>query len=63
MDLFPRRGSTHDEVRPGLRTLGYKRRVTIAFSVEARVVVIHGIFYGGQDFKRALNEDDWRSDM
>jgi toxin ParE1/3/4 len=45
-------------VRHGLRTVGYKRRVTIAFSVEDKSVVIQGIFYGGQAFERALARND-----
>lgn len=27
---FPERGTRHDDVRPGLRTVGYRRRATIA---------------------------------
>ena len=48
---FPRRGKLRDDLRPGLRTVGFRRRVTIAFSVEEEYVVILGIFYGGQDFE------------
>lgn len=53
---FPERGTTRDDIRPGLRTMGHERRVTIAFLVEhdARRVVILGVFYGGQDFEAAL---------
>jgi toxin ParE1/3/4 len=58
MATFPRRGTKRNHVRPGLRTIGYKRRVTIAFSIEERMVVIHGIFYGGQDFERILADND-----
>lgn len=29
--IFPQRGTQRDDIRPGLRTLGYRRRVTIAF--------------------------------
>jgi toxin ParE1/3/4 len=52
LSLFPERGSKRDDIRPNLRTKGYARRVTIAFSVENTnaTVAIHGIFYGGQDF-------------
>jgi toxin ParE1/3/4 len=47
---FPNRGTKHDEILPGLRTVGFERRVTIAFVVLPHVVLIEGIFHGGQDF-------------
>jgi toxin ParE1/3/4 len=53
---FPLRGTVQDEVRPGLRTVGYKKRVTIAFDVTDDVVTIYGIFYGGRDFEAALRD-------
>lgn len=41
-----------------MRTMGYAKRVTIAFSVNATIeaVAVHGIFYGGQDFEQALRD-------
>lgn len=54
---YPRRGTMRDDLRPGLRTIAWRRRVTIAFAVEATAVVIVGIFYGGRDFETLLNED------
>lgn len=36
---FPERGSRRDAVRPGLRILGFERRVVIAFSVAAELAV------------------------
>jgi toxin ParE1/3/4 len=62
MAAFPQRGTKRDEVRPGLRTVGFKRRVTIAFSLEGDAVVIHGVLYGGRDYSRILaaREDDKR---
>jgi len=60
LSMFPEIGSRRDDIRPGLRTKGYARRATIAFSVDvaASQVVIHGVFYGGQDFERQLRDDD-----
>jgi len=55
---FPSRGTLRDDLRPGLRTIGYKRRVTIAFAVLADAVTIIGVFYGGQDFESALAGED-----
>jgi len=54
---FPKRGTPRDDIRPGLRTVPWRRRVTIAFVVEERDVVIAGVFYAGQDFKALLGED------
>lgn len=50
---YPRRGTRRDDLFPGLRTVGFKRRVTIAFAVddEAQKVMILGVYYGGQDFE------------
>jgi plasmid stabilization system protein ParE len=48
---FPLRGTSRDDLRPGMRTLGYKRRVTIVFEVTESLVTIIGIFYGGRSFE------------
>lgn len=54
---FPFRGSERDDIRPGLRTIGYRRRVVIAFAVLEEVVAIIGIFYGGRDYESILAEN------
>ena len=54
---FPQRGTPRDDLRPGMRTLAWRRRVTIAFVVEESDVVVIGIFYGGRDFETLLRED------
>ena len=51
---FPDRGTPRDDLRPSLRTIPFRRRVTIAYSVEPNEVTILGIFYGGQDFEEIL---------
>ncbi len=56
LSMFPERGTRRDDVRPGLRVLGYRRRVTITLIVEPDTVVIIGIFYGGQDWEDSLVE-------
>jgi toxin ParE1/3/4 len=53
-DLASRRGSRRDDIRAGLRLVGFERRVTIAFHVDARTVTIDRIFYGGQDIDDAF---------
>lgn len=54
---FPERGSRRDSIRPGLRTLGYRRRVTIAFHVTDAAVVIDRLLYGGRDLEGLLRDD------
>jgi toxin ParE1/3/4 len=57
LETFPERGTRRDHIRPGLRTMGFERRATIAFQVLENDVVILRIFYGGQDFERAPRGD------
>ena len=54
--LFPHRGIQRSDIRPGLRITNFKSRVVIAFAVDATVVSILGIFYGGQDYEAILND-------
>lgn len=49
--LFPERGLRRDDILEGLRVIGFERRVTIAFIVTEAVVLIEGVFYGGQDLE------------
>ncbi len=51
---FPERGTKRDYIRPGLRTVGYRRRVTIAFHVTEDRVVIDRILYAGRDLEKAF---------
>ena len=53
---FPERGAPRFGVRPGLRTLPF-RRVTITYAVKVQQVVIVWIFYGGQDYESILGQD------
>jgi toxin ParE1/3/4 len=54
---FPNRGAPRDDILIGLRTIGFRRRVTIAYVVEPTAVLVVGVFYGGQDFEAILRED------
>ena len=59
LELFPLRGAARDDIRPGLRTMGFERRAVIVFLVEPRQVSVLRVFHGGQDFeriRRALGE-------
>lgn len=51
---FPERGTPREDLRAGLRTMTWRRRVTIAFVVEESDAVVIGIFYGGRDFETLL---------
>lgn len=51
---FPERGTKRDDILPGLRTIGFERRVTIAFRVRRTRAEIVTIAYGGRNFERAL---------
>lgn len=51
---FPHRGTRRDDIRLGLRITNYKGRAVIAFDVNAELVSIIGVFYGGQDYETIL---------
>ena len=55
-DLASERGQLRDDIRPGLRVVGFEKRVTIAFFVEAERVVILRLFYGGQNWEESFEE-------
>lgn len=55
---FPLRGIARDDIRPGLRTIGFRRRAVVAFVVRDDAVVIVGVFYGGRDYEPVLRDDD-----
>jgi toxin ParE1/3/4 len=54
----PERGTRRDDLRPGLRTVGFRRRATILFEVDKRrrQVVIHGIYYAGRQWERLVDD-------
>ncbi|MFU8878700.1 MAG: type II toxin-antitoxin system RelE/ParE family toxin [Wenzhouxiangellaceae bacterium] len=54
LENFPLRGTKRDDIRPGLRITGFRRRITMAFTVDDEVVTILGVFYGGQDYDAVL---------
>jgi toxin ParE1/3/4 len=55
---FPQRGTRRDDILPGLRTIGFERRATIAFRVLKTRVEIVTIAYGGRDFETGLRSGD-----
>lgn len=55
---FPHQGRARDDIRPGLRLIGYRRRVVIAFAVTVHALLIVGVFYGGRDYGAILAEPE-----
>ena len=46
---FPNRGSPHDELAPGLRSVPFERRATIYYRVTAETVDIMHVAWAGRD--------------
>lgn len=44
------RGQRRDDIRPGLRIVGFERRVAIAFVVTEIEVTILRLYYGGRNW-------------
>ena len=53
---FPERGTRRDDIAPGMRMMGFERRVSIAFRILDDVVEIVAIAYAGRDFESGLFE-------
>jgi toxin ParE1/3/4 len=51
LSVFPERGIRRDDLRRGLRILGFERRAVIAFLLTADSVTILRILYGGRDLE------------
>lgn len=56
--FMPRQGVARGDLRPGLRTVSFRRRVVIAYALDKKTVQIIGVFYGGQDYETLLQDDD-----
>jgi toxin ParE1/3/4 len=57
---MPERGMRRDDLRPGLRTVGFRRRATILFEVDrnTRRVVVHGVYYAGRSLQGLEEESE-----
>jgi len=58
LQTFPQRGIRRDDVRSALRVTNYQSRTIIAFTADAGLVSIVGVFHGGQDYETALQVDN-----
>lgn len=50
------RGHRRDDVRSGLRIVGFERSVTIAFTVDQDRVTILRLFHGGRNWEELMDE-------
>jgi toxin ParE1/3/4 len=48
------RGHLREDIRPGLRVIGFEHRAAIAFTVEDERVIILRVFYGGRNWTELL---------
>lgn len=48
LSIFPERGMGREDIGAGIRVVGFRRRVSIVFSVPGADVWILGIHYGGR---------------
>jgi toxin ParE1/3/4 len=62
LSTFPMAGRARGDIRAGLRTATFKKRMVVAYLVDedsdGRVITVLGVFHGGQDWMRALSADD-----
>ena len=49
LNTFPERGTVRDGNIPGLRIIGYRRSVSVAFVVQGEEVTVLGVFARGRD--------------
>jgi toxin ParE1/3/4 len=54
LDIASERGLSRDDVRSGLRVVGFEKKLTIAFIVEADSVTILRIHAGGRSWADVL---------
>jgi toxin ParE1/3/4 len=55
LENLPERGTLRADIRPGLRVMGFERRVLIAFQVKPDSVAILRILYGGRNLEQAFS--------
>jgi toxin ParE1/3/4 len=55
---LPKRGRKRDDLRQGLRLIGFERRVVVAYRIIENNVDIRRIFYGGRDYETLLEEGE-----
>ena len=56
LGTFPMRGTQRDDLYPGLRVFGFRKRVSIAFEVAKGLVTIADVFYGRQNLETSFED-------
>jgi toxin ParE1/3/4 len=56
LELAAERGQNRDDLRPGLRIVGFERRLTLAFAVADDTVQILRIFATGRHWEDAFKD-------
>ncbi|WP_419808864.1 type II toxin-antitoxin system RelE/ParE family toxin [Sphingomonas sp.] len=54
---LPERGAPRDELAPGIRTIAYRRRTTIAYRILPDAIEVVRLAHGGRDLGRVFDED------
>ena len=54
-DFASERGQRRDDIRPGLRIVGFEKRLTVAFVVSDATATILRVFYGGQNWEAKID--------
>lgn len=54
LGLASMRGTNRNDIRPNLRTVGFERRLTIAFEVDRDKVTILRVFQSGRNWEKEL---------
>lgn len=60
LETFPERGAVRKSLIPGLRIIGYRRSVSVAFSVSGNDINILGVFARGRDITDEILEERQR---
>ncbi|MGB3899125.1 MAG: type II toxin-antitoxin system RelE/ParE family toxin [Mesorhizobium sp.] len=55
-DLASERGVLRDDIRPSLRVVGFRRTLTLAFSIDDDTVTFLRIFYAGKNWQSLFDE-------
>lgn len=55
---FPFLGRARPDIRTGIRTFVFDRRIVVAYAVEPDKVVIAGVFRRGEDFEAVLRDPE-----
>jgi toxin ParE1/3/4 len=59
LKTFPEVGRSRDDLRPGVRVLGFERRVVIVYTVlSCGDVEIGRVLYGGRDYETLISDEN-----